>query len=735
MPAPIALVVSVVLALCVAATGPAAASAAGDPAVEGAFGAPFVEPSIAGRHVEAACVKDEQGKKRCKPDGGTLSVLPDGRVLYWSALEGTERVEGNTVTEFGYESLNDQSRVLDLLGPRPRWTTPSPADGGANPDGYETSPLVPGTGTKERHNDGALFCSDANLLADGRVLTAGGTAYHNDPGVDGTPAGVTELEGLPNTRIFDPRTGAWTQTGSMHIGRCNMVLVTLADGRTLAVSGTQKINKPIYPDRAEGSGGNVRELEAWDAATGEWTDQGDQAKRSLPLYPRVHLLPNGRLFYNVGGQPYNPNGGAYDEVVWNLAATYDPKERRWRDLEMPGLNTGTPGFRGSAFSIMLPLRPDAGGDYTSASFLSAGGTIGVTPGTYVATSDSAIATVDTSERHELLETEPTGDLTQPRWHSSGVLLPTGEVVAFSGADRDEVFAPGSGTPIRRAELFDPRSKTWRPLATATRARTYHNTATLLPDGRVLVGGHGTIPTAYTKTGTPVNGATPNEGSDPTFEIYEPPYMFAGPRPRIVHAPDATQHGRPLQITVDGDPRRIDKVVAMRSTTTTHVTDADQRSVELPIVARGARTLTVTAPPNGAVAPPGPYLLFVVTGGDRPVPSASTPLRVSAEPAGAVVSGARLVPRRTRVRHGRITPRRLTLTWRSAGSGFVQASVERRAGRRWRCHSSRRLRTWDGRNAVSVRRWLRGLRMRPARYRLALRGLNSLSYASLRVRTH
>ena len=38
----------------------------------------------------------------------------------------------------------------------------------------------------------------------------------------------------------------------------------------------------------------------------------------------------------------------------------------------------------------------------------------------------------------------TGPLPHARWYSSGVLLPTGEVFAVSGADRDEVATPGLG---------------------------------------------------------------------------------------------------------------------------------------------------------------------------------------------------------------------------------------------------------------------------------------------------
>jgi hypothetical protein len=51
-------------------------------------------------------------------------------------------------------SVNDQTRVMDLAGPT--WTEPNPVDGGANPNGYETSPILPGASTSEAGNDGAL---------------------------------------------------------------------------------------------------------------------------------------------------------------------------------------------------------------------------------------------------------------------------------------------------------------------------------------------------------------------------------------------------------------------------------------------------------------------------------------------------------------------------------------------------------------------------------------------------
>ena len=55
------------------------------------------------------------------------------------------------------------------------------------------------------------------------------------------------------------------------------------------------------------------------------------------------------------------------------------------------------GFRGSTFSVMLTLNPDALGNYTKASFLTAGGIqstiVNPSPGSYVATELSRVDTM------------------------------------------------------------------------------------------------------------------------------------------------------------------------------------------------------------------------------------------------------------------------------------------------------------------------------------------------------
>jgi hypothetical protein len=120
-----------------------------------------------------------------------------------------------------------------------------------------------------------------------------------------------------------------------------------------------------------------------------------------------------------------------------------------------------------------------------------------------------------------------------RWYSSGVLLPDGSVVALSGGDKDEVIMPGTEAPVRQAELFDGTK--WMPLASGARDRTYHNSAVLLPDGTILVGGHSPINAGYGPKGDPANddsGLFANNLKDPSFEIIKPPYLFRGERPTI-----------------------------------------------------------------------------------------------------------------------------------------------------------------------------------------------------------
>ena len=620
------------------------ASAAG-PAEVGRFSEPFTEPVIYdfaydedGNKVQASdpteteerCIEsprtDDGNRLICKPAAGSVALLPSGNLIYWSALEATENVELNTVAEFGKVAENDQTRLLELDRDDPAastWSLPFPNGGGAAHDSkvlLDGADLVDQGG--ETNADGALFGSDQVFLADGRLLAASGTDYYNE-------FGAIELDGLTATRIYDEETNSWEQTGDLNIGRWYPTLVTQANGNVLTFSGVNKLIKPVYADEdPTDSGTNVLQAEVYDLETGEWTQLADSANRSLPLYPRMRLLPNGEVFYDTAGQTWDPAGYSYSEAVWNIAASFDPETQTWNEHGVPGADGSTGldlAYRGSGSTVMLPLRPDADGEYRHVELLNSGGHPGTAPGTYVGQAFSRITSIDiTDEGAASVSHRSAGNLNQTRWYGHSTLLPTGEVFLTSGADVDHVIAPGSERPRTVPELFDPETETWTQVAEQGQPRTYHNSALLLPDATVLVGGHNPIPTGYT-THTTIPGNAPNDGRDPSFEIFEPPYLFRGERPVIEGVSDTSlAPGDEVTIAL-GNIRAedVDSVMLVRHRAETHLIDGDQRTIELAIdrPSASAANVRATLPDNGNVVPPGPYMVFVNrTTADGPVPS-------------------------------------------------------------------------------------------------------------------
>lgn len=667
---------------------------------KGTFSAPFAEPTIIvdGEAVrtDEKCITRADGMDECKPAAGTMALLKDGRLLYLNALEGTENVELSIVAEFGEVSVNDQTRVLSLdENDNPSWLKPSPLDAGANPDGNDSETLLNDTildgaidtADNTSKNDGALFCSDVIGLANGNVMAVGGTDYYSEPGIDGLPLGVAELEGIKNSRIFDEETNTWRQSGDMTYGRWYPSLVTMGNGDIFVASGVTKLLKPVYPEDPLNSGRNVVQTETYNPCAGTWTENPSTADRSLPLYPRLHLLPNGHIFYNAGGQAFNPFGQGYDQALWNIVASFNPETQRWNDIGYAGLplrldeaglgqlsstlnltnlsldqastllgdiieapsdllENGAElgvsqddlkmaiagGMRGSTSSTMLPLKPNADGEYTDVELLTAGGVpsyaLLTNPGGYLPTDQSRIDTITTNGDDIGYESRLTGPLNQPRWYGTNVLMPDGTVMVFSGGNRDGVVAPGLEGPIRTAERFDPETGTWTEMAAGHRARTYHNTAVLMEDGRVMIAGHSPINTAYlTFVDLQDFGLAPYDGRDPSFEIYTPPYAMRDDRPEIRRAPSSLTIGDRFNITVD-QADEIDKALLIRRTVMTHVIDGDQRAIELKLEQQAGNKVTLAMPDNHNVVPAGEYMLFVSKNTpEGRVPSVSAPITV------------------------------------------------------------------------------------------------------------
>lgn len=81
---------------------------------------------------------------------------------------------------------------------------------------------------------------------------------------------------------------------------------------------------------------------------------------------------------------------------------------------------------------------------------------------------------------------PTGALSEGRYGHTATLLPNGKVLV-AGGDADSAFVDEDDEPLASAELYDPTTEAWMPTGSMTSPHSLH-TATLLPDGDVLVAG-------------------------------------------------------------------------------------------------------------------------------------------------------------------------------------------------------------------------------------------------------
>ena len=167
-------------------------------------------------------------------------------------------------------------------------------------------------------------------------------------------------------------------------------------------------------------------------------------------------------------------------------------------------------------------------------------------------------------------------------------------VVMGGLDYQAWHAWNFG-PVYQTEIFNPANGAWSALASMSICRVYHSTALLLPDGRVLTAGGG------------AGGA--GSSNHPDAQIYSPPYLFKGPRPVVSSAISTINHGTTFSINYTGDA--IQKVSLISLGSVTHSYNMNQRLVPLSFTNAGSGLLTVTAPLNCNIAPPGYYMLFLV----------------------------------------------------------------------------------------------------------------------------
>jgi hypothetical protein len=270
---------------------------------------------------------------------------------------------------------------------------------------------------------------------------------------------------------------------------------------------------------------------------------------------------------------------------------YDPSTQTWSTVATT--NYGQTRLYGS--SVMLPLTP--ANNYDPVIMILGGST----PAT------------NTTELIDMGAATPTWvygpNMSAPRIEMNATILPNGEVLAVGGSVNNEDVSTAS----LNADLYNPVTNTFSSAGENAFPRLYHSVAVLLPDATVWVAG-----------GNPAMGTYQQ-----TMEIYQPPYLFnsdgsLATQPAITSAPASISYGSSFTVNTP-NAANISSVVLVRNPTVTHAFGMDQREVGLSFTA-GSGSLTVTAPPNGNIAPPGYYMLFILNSSG--VPSASQFVQVT-----------------------------------------------------------------------------------------------------------
>jgi hypothetical protein len=326
-----------------------------------------------------------------------------------------------------------------------------------------------------------------------------------------------------------------------------------------------------------------------------------------PFYMRQHLLPDGRVFYSgqdTDTKIFDPAVASTTNSGWTHVA--------WTNY---GLAAGQ-GDRSYGTSVLLPLNPANNYD----------------PRVMIMGGDVYNST-DTTELIDLGPCAPACATNIPTWQwgpkmsqrrvrNNAVLLPDGKVLAIGGSLIDVeagTWSQAVATASLNADLYDPATNTFSSAGVTAYPHLDHSVALLLPDATVWFAGS--------------QGPAAAPGQPVTFEhhmeIYQPPYLFnadgtLATRPVISSAPSTIQYGAQYTIETSVPGLDIASAVLVRPGATTHSFNTDQRMVGLVYVPT-ATGITMTAPPNGNIAPPGYYMLFVV---DRAgVPSVATFVKV------------------------------------------------------------------------------------------------------------
>ena len=484
-----------------------------------------------------------------------------------------------------------------------------------------------------------LFCCEHAFLADGRLLVGGGTEswIHRTHNHFAHQQAHLHWSGSRACAIYNfdgswsssapllPEPGHETRGG----GRWYPTLLTLGDGDILAVGGHPTVNDPDSEesdsdknDSRHGSWLPERynlQTDTWTYQPGHWiyvtwsqvgsTDAENPGPGGLVVelpegqqrgtvnnyryYPRLYQVPDGRVFMASPNEGtcgwYDPTTGLIDEPA----------------IEAPEHSVASNYRETNHTAVLLPLLP---GDNYQAHVL------------FFGMQGPRRISLDSGDQDTPPVWQPTAERDWPgnqpmRRHGCATLLPTGDVIFTGGINHEDAVSLPDTDAVLAAEIYHPGinwdeqlidfvEEEWVTTSQATVPRNYHSVALMLPNGRVL--------TAGSNLNGNIGG---NDVKEFRVEIYTPDYYHDVNRPEIISSPSSLNYAENFSISTTRN-NQIHRVALMRCGSVTHAWDGDQRYVGLEFTVTETG-INVTSPPNGNIAPPGPYMLWVVDEDNRP----------------------------------------------------------------------------------------------------------------------
>lgn len=470
-------------------------------------------------------------------------------------------------------------------------------------------------GTKFRSNDGKVYVSDKDVTvqpatkidrghgdvtivhsstkvfveaveADNSYITSSDQHYtiegmkgddaHNIYGQGGPMTlDKQDYRGDDKAYEFDPIKEAYVHVGNMNESRWYASLPVLDNGDVLAVSGL------------DATGQITSTSEYFDPATKQWTWG---PTREFPTYPALFRTRDPDVLFFTGSTAgYGPADQDREPGFWNIKTN--------QFTAVSGLRDG--GILETSGSVALP--PASGSNDGSQSWkimVAGGGGIGESP---LSTARTDIIDLAQSD---------------PSYHPGASLLSPLRYVNLTVTPWDQVIANG-GTHDYRAKnnsysystfAYDASGQNITPLADELVGRSYHSGSLLLPDGRIMV--FGSDPLYADKSDTQ------SGNFEQRIEIFTPPQLYKSARPVLNGSGTVSaSRGQTLSFT-SPNASSIKTARLIPPSSTTHVTNIEQRSVGAVVKTNGTN-VTIQLPDDPTVLTNGYYMLFVVNADGTP----------------------------------------------------------------------------------------------------------------------